>query len=390
MLNYMDLTFFMVSDLRMGRGGENVLLNLLKYKPLGTNITIVETDYMDKQRLSFGDIEPSINGCKIIRIHTHTRTMKSWAARVFSAIFLRPISRDLRLAKRNGVLDKIRQTDMVYLFFNPYSIFFKGVNYPVCGSCHSYNFGDNYHNKLFRNLYQKLNEFLYFKDLNCFHFFPKYKDKLQNPHIQKRLVLPNGVDCTLFHPSNEPSSDSGKLKLLFVGALSSGKGLDIILQVVNKFISDEVEFHIVGGGTLESILLVNKKVIFHGVLSITDLIKMYQTCDVFIYPSHEDMMPLVILEALACGLYVVTTDYMRGNFDEFEGKYLEYIPRSALSFYNKLCEFIKDKTLIQHDKVTEFELVKNNYDWPKIAERFYTFTESAFADSRKDFNFVQS
>ena len=38
----MRLTFFMPVDLRVNRGTENVLFNLLKYKPNDIEITIIE------------------------------------------------------------------------------------------------------------------------------------------------------------------------------------------------------------------------------------------------------------------------------------------------------------------------------------------------------------
>ena len=65
----MRLTFFMMDDLRTGRGLENVLFNLLKYKPRDIDITIIEPDNIMGERISQNEVDKLTEGCKIIRIH---------------------------------------------------------------------------------------------------------------------------------------------------------------------------------------------------------------------------------------------------------------------------------------------------------------------------------
>ena len=65
----MKLTFFNLGDLTTGRGSEEVLLNLLKYKLNNIEITVVETDFTDKQRISEHELKKSLGNIKLIRIH---------------------------------------------------------------------------------------------------------------------------------------------------------------------------------------------------------------------------------------------------------------------------------------------------------------------------------
>jgi hypothetical protein len=59
----------MLGSLSSGRGSENVLFNLLRYKPDDIEITIVETDFIDQQRISPDELEKITSNVKLIRIH---------------------------------------------------------------------------------------------------------------------------------------------------------------------------------------------------------------------------------------------------------------------------------------------------------------------------------
>ena len=109
---------------------------------------------------------------------------------------------------------------------------------------------------------------------------------------------------------------------------------------------------------------------YHGVLTNKELAKLYRECDIFIYPSHSDTYSLVTLQALSSGLYVLTGDFFKGIFDDFN-KYLEYLPMNVDAFYNRINEIIKDRKIIEHNKKEEYEYVKNNYDWEIVAKKFY-------------------
>ena len=52
----MIITLVIHVDLRNGRGSEKVLLNILKYKPENIQIKIIETDYIENQRISDEEI----------------------------------------------------------------------------------------------------------------------------------------------------------------------------------------------------------------------------------------------------------------------------------------------------------------------------------------------
>ena len=102
------------------------------------------------------------------------------------------------------------------------------------------------------------------------------------------------------------------IRLLFIGALEYEKGLDIITQLSSLLDSDKVEFHVAGGGLLAQQVKNNRNIIYHGVVDEREKAELYRNSDVLIYPSCADTFSLVILEALASGLYVLADDFFKG------------------------------------------------------------------------------
>ncbi len=382
----MKLTFFMPTDLRVGRGTENVLFNLLKYKPDNIDVTIISTDYAGKNSFILSDLEVNelTKNCKIIKINKVTLKVKKLnkITRLYRDLIYRPTIKTLKSIPENK-LNEIKDTDIVYLFFNEYSIFFYDMNIPVIGSNHTAGLETEIYkekNTLYYRLYYKLLYKLYLKNINGFHVFPYNSDVLPKMNLRYNMVLPVGVNTSLFYP--DYNINNKKIKFLFVAALIYEKGLDILLPLIDRIDNDNVEFHIAGGGLLSNEIKNNKRIIYHGILNDDELSKLYRQCDIFIYPSHSNTFSLVTLQALSSGLYALCPDYLRGNFDYFENKYLEYLPLNIDIWYNKINEIINNRDIIKHDKKEEYNYVKNNYDWSIISEKFYDYMVNFYNESK--------
>lgn len=109
---------------------------------------------------------------------------------------------------------------------------------------------------------------------------------------------------------------------LFVGRLIEAKGiLDLVAALAMQ--SAEAPWHllVVGDGPLEQEVRrraaragVAAKLTLTGYLQGDDLRAAYQVADVFVLPSYSEGLPLVVLEAMAAGLPIVTTG-IRGMAD---------------------------------------------------------------------------
>ncbi len=102
-----------------------------------------------------------------------------------------------------------------------------------------------------------------------------------------------------------------KWMVLFVGQFIRRKGIDILLNAVNK-LDNNCELHMIGGD-YDSLLLkemgeqCGAKVCFHSFMTKKKLEKYYMAADIFVLPTREDVWGLVINEAMAKGLPIVTT-----------------------------------------------------------------------------------
>lgn len=124
-------------------------------------------------------------------------------------------------------------------------------------------------------------------------------------------VIHNGIDLSVFHPvkscfRQRYSIPEGVYILLGV-AFDWGKrkGLDIFIELAKRL---DNKFQIVLVGTDEKTdqILPKNILSIHRTQNQHELAEIYSAADVFINPTREDNFPTVNLEALACGIPVVT------------------------------------------------------------------------------------
>ena len=109
-------------------------------------------------------------------------------------------------------------------------------------------------------------------------------------------------------------------------------------------------------------------------MPLNELSELYRTCDVFVYPTGCDTFGLVVLEALSSGLYVIMSDLFRGAFDDFEKlHYLEYQSRDPELIAKRMENISRDKSILDHDRMKEYQYVKDNYSWETISRKLFDF-----------------
>ncbi len=103
-----------------------------------------------------------------------------------------------------------------------------------------------------------------------------------------------------------------KRMIVSVGQFIYRKGYDVLLEAA-KSISKDVGIYIVGGEPTEEYLKMKEEfsldnVHFVGFKKKDELSKYYLASDLFVLPTREDIWGLVINEAMAYGLPIITTD----------------------------------------------------------------------------------
>ena len=137
-------------------------------------------------------------------------------------------------------------------------------------------------------------------------------------------VIPPGVDTELFQPMDRHAARRAlgiaeSKVILSVGRIEPLKGLDILIRAVAQVedISD-TRLLIVGGSpssdpeverlrAIASEEGIGHAVTFTGKVDQAELPAYYSAADVFVLPSYYESFGLVALEAMACGVPVVTS-----------------------------------------------------------------------------------
>ncbi len=126
---------------------------------------------------------------------------------------------------------------------------------------------------------------------------------------EKLLVAPYGVDLERFRPATYRPVDQ-PIRILFVGRVGIRKGVPGLLRAFQP-ISNIAELHLIGPVEPEMQELMKRLpmagVTVHGAVKAKRLPEFYAAADIFCLPSLEEGFPLVLLQAMASGLPVVTT-----------------------------------------------------------------------------------
>jgi len=145
--------------------------------------------------------------------------------------------------------------------------------------------------------------------------------ELKKHMAQHKIIrIGNGVDIRKYqkfvsrHEAKRQLQIGSRHMVGFVGRLSPEKGIDYLLRAVGNLVKEGFDLCalIVGDGEQAEALKaeartlqIADRVIFTGNRSDTPML--YAAMDVFVLPSLQEAFPMVILEAMACGVPVVAT-----------------------------------------------------------------------------------
>jgi len=123
------------------------------------------------------------------------------------------------------------------------------------------------------------------------------------------VKIPNGIDVRKFQSSREREN-----RILVVTRMFERKGVQYLIEALVGF-DQPYEVHIVGDGpylkVLKGYLEENHlEVKLWGFLDnqSQEIRDLYETSKIFVFPSEAENFPIVLLEAMASGLAIITTD----------------------------------------------------------------------------------
>jgi glycosyltransferase involved in cell wall biosynthesis len=148
------------------------------------------------------------------------------------------------------------------------------------------------------------------------------QDNGQHLAATKEYIVPNGINDPfpdLLPRSVSAVSASAPLRLLFVSHLSESKGVVVLIEACGELAARGVPFQLDLMGPFESDefalqvrtrvceLRIEDRVRCLGELTSGDKFAAYAEADVLCHPTYFDTFPLVLLEAMAASLPVVST-----------------------------------------------------------------------------------
>jgi glycosyltransferase involved in cell wall biosynthesis len=120
-------------------------------------------------------------------------------------------------------------------------------------------------------------------------------------------VIPPGTQLDLWEPRPRPGSPGSKVRLLFVGGDFVRKGGDLLLDVFRKRLAGACTLDMVSNASVQNLPAGVR--LHHGLKANSAALRsLFAEADIFVLPTRADCLPLVLMEAMAASLPIVTTD----------------------------------------------------------------------------------
>ncbi len=194
----------------------------------------------------------------------------------------------------------------------------------------------------------------------------------------------NGVDHQRFFMPDHTAEMTAKLRwnmdvqayhFLFVGRFVEKKGLNILREIARQL--PDTQFHLAGSGPIDPQSWGLPNVIVHGAQSPDAIASLMHACDAFILPSTGEGYPLVVQEALACGLHVFCGEET-ARADPEAGEHLYDAPVNLADLVGSASGFMANlQNADVRKKLGAANFAKSRYDWAKNASIIAALLDTA-------------
>lgn len=183
---------------------------------------------------------------------------------------------------------------------------------------------------------------------------------------ERILFLANGIDTEAFRPATLPERLTIRQRFglpadrplaLFVGRLVEKKGYHLLFAGRNP----AYDLVFVGPGPVPQDGHTTG-VHWLGPKDQAETAQLYRACDVFAFPAIGEIFTLVMQEAMASGLPVITTDDPAYS-DSIVSGCVAVAPRDAASFREALVRILSDPSLLARMGAQSREVAVRSFDW---------------------------
>jgi len=302
----------------------------------------------------------------------------------FGKIFF-PLELIFDIFRLRKVVQKIGP-DMIHLqstipLFSLFGIFMI-KKYPIVITLHGY-FNQEYKfhtgiKKIFYGIFcAPIERFALSKIPHVIVLCPQIENIIQKSTRSKIFIIPNGINLEDIQKINSYEKKDHPA-IFFLGYLTKGKGVEDLIKAIQlvKIKFDNVKLYIGGIGPymtklqkLVQDLNLKENVTFLGLLDGKEKFAYMKSMDIFVLPSYWESFPIVLLEAMACGKSIITTN-VGGNphavINDANGFLVK--PGDCYELSEKIIKLLNDKDLIK--KMGEESLKRaTDFEWSIIAKQ---------------------
>ncbi|MHA2142489.1 MAG: glycosyltransferase family 4 protein [Candidatus Thorarchaeota archaeon] len=195
------------------------------------------------------------------------------------------------------------------------------------------------------------------------------KEHLESEFHDRVRTIYSGIDLSVFKPL--PDVDK-EWDIAFMGRLETMKSVDLFPEMLSflKFKFPELKMMMTGEGSLKTWLFkefekkgVSSIVDYHGVVETAAVPIMINKSRIFLYPSRREPFGLSIVEAMACGVPVITTDVF-GPREIISHNYDGFVvpPDDAKALADAVESLLSDNELRKRIAHNALKTVEEKYD----------------------------
>lgn len=201
-------------------------------------------------------------------------------------------------------------------------------------------------------------------------------------------LLPNGVDTDVFHPAlaadrlesrRELGWAPDRMHMLFVGRFVEKKGVHLLRQLAERF--PQCTWAFVGWGPLDPSHWGLGNVINMGRVPQDQLPRHYQAADIFILPSVGEGFPLVVQEAMACGVTVCLTGEVAEGLPGVSCRVLTADPNIE-DMSAVIRQILRDPDALTSLRTEAAEYARAVWDWEQCASGYLDIIHEIIEDSK--------
>lgn len=198
-------------------------------------------------------------------------------------------------------------------------------------------------------------------------------------------VIPNGVELDNYFP-HANKQFTGELKLITSGRLSSTKRIEMLIETVEILQKQGCKVHltIAGGGALEQSLrqLVSQKkiernIVLLGRVDSQKMPELYRDADLYLSATMQEGMSNSMLEALACGLPVITT-FCEGVEELIADNGIVTKQANAESLANAVKSLADNQNILKQISLAARKRAEQ-FSWKNVAAKYIDYYKAIIA-----------